>query len=239
MTPSRAAVLLSKLNGVLFPGGGADLSEGSQFIAAASLAFNTSVAAAAIGETFPIWGTCLVSSRARCREIKQKQKKTKPNQAAAFIHPQGFQTVCTVASRNFSLLQETDAENISLPLTWSADPTASRLLLKPSEILGIGARIYVSPSQPPSPPPPPPPSQCSGCSEDCRLKACQRSAITVSVSARGSSPMSAACILSDSTLNAFTAVTMNNHHFGVTPASFASDYRLSSMFNILSTNVDR
>lgn len=36
-----------------------------------------------------------------------------------------------------------------------------------------------------------------------------------------------------------TAVTMNNHHFGVTPDSFASDYRLSSTFNVLSTNLDR
>ena len=36
-----------------------------------------------------------------------------------------------------------------------------------------------------------------------------------------------------------TAVAMNNHHFGVTPDSFASDYRLSSTFNVLSTNVDR
>jgi hypothetical protein len=35
------------------------------------------------------------------------------------------------------------------------------------------------------------------------------------------------------------AVTMNNHRFGVTPQSFASDLRLSSMFNVLSTNVDR
>ena len=35
------------------------------------------------------------------------------------------------------------------------------------------------------------------------------------------------------------AVTMNNHHFGVTPESFTSDYRLSSMFDVLSTNVDR
>ena len=44
-------------------------------------------------------------------------------------HPtQGFQTVCTVASLNFSLLQDFDAENISLPLTWAADPSKSRSL---------------------------------------------------------------------------------------------------------------
>lgn len=142
------AVLLSKLNGVLFPGGGADLSEGSQFIAAASLAFNTSVSAANAGETFPIWGTCL-----------------------------GFQTVCTVASRNFTLLQDTDAENISLPLTWVGDPSQSRMF--------------------------------------------------------GSLSSSSVATLSNH------AVTMNNHHFGVTPDSFASDYRLSSTFNVLSTNLDR
>jgi len=68
LSPARAASLLSKLNGVLFPGGGADLSEGSQFIAAASLAFNTSVAAALAGETFPVWGTCLVRRYADARD---------------------------------------------------------------------------------------------------------------------------------------------------------------------------
>lgn len=35
------------------------------------------------------------------------------------------------------------------------------------------------------------------------------------------------------------AVTMNNHMSGVTPAAFAGNARLTSMFNILSTNVDR
>lgn len=119
MTPSCAAVLFSKLNGVMFPGGGADLSEGSQFIAAASLAFNTSVAAAGIGETFPIWGTCLVSIHWHSRAEDDFH----------LIYAQGFETVCTVASRNFSLLQEVDAENISLPLTWSADPTTSRFVI--------------------------------------------------------------------------------------------------------------
>jgi len=142
------AALLSKLNGILFPGGGADLSQASQFIATASLAFNTSVAAALAGETFPVWGTCL-----------------------------GFQTVCTVASRNFSLLEEYDAENISLPLTWTADPSKSRM---------FGG-----------------------------------------LSAAGVSTLSN------------HAVTMNNHHFGVSPDAFASDARLSSLFNVLSTNNDR
>jgi len=32
---------------------------------------------------------------------------------------------------------------------------------------------------------------------------------------------------------------MNNHHFGVSPDAFASDARLSSLFNVLSTNNDR
>ena len=79
---SRAAALLSKLNGILFPGGGADLSQASQFIATASLAFNTSVAAALAGETFPVWGTCLVRRNARALAL-----------AADYV-AQGFQTVC-------------------------------------------------------------------------------------------------------------------------------------------------
>ena len=46
--------------------------------------------------------------------------------AQQLIRAQGFQTVCTVASRNFNLLTDTDAENISLPLSWAADPAKSR-----------------------------------------------------------------------------------------------------------------
>lgn len=34
-------------------------------------------------------------------------------------------------------------------------------------------------------------------------------------------------------------VTINLHHDGVTPTAFASDARLSSFFDLLSTNVDR
>ncbi len=34
-------------------------------------------------------------------------------------------------------------------------------------------------------------------------------------------------------------VTMNNHHYGVTPASFAANAYLPRMFALLSTNVDR
>jgi len=34
-------------------------------------------------------------------------------------------------------------------------------------------------------------------------------------------------------------VTMNNHHWGVTPADFSASQYLSTFFNVLSTNVDR
>ena len=148
---SRAAALLSKLNGILFPGGGADLSQASQFIATASLAFNTSVAAALAGETFPVWGTCLVRRNARALAL-----------AADYV-AQGFQTVCTVASRNFSLLEEYDAENISLPLTWTADPSKSRWA-QPSACLARAlCEFFVLLLL----------TVCSGCSGDCRLLVCQ------------------------------------------------------------------
>ena len=44
---------------------------------------------------------------------------------------------------------------------------------------------------------------------------------------------------SNRVISSAAAVTMNNHHFGVSPDAFASDARLSSLFNVLSTNNDR
>lgn len=57
------AALISKLNGALFTGGGAEFftKEGklTPFATTAQLIFNESVNAYANGETWPVWGTCL------------------------------------------------------------------------------------------------------------------------------------------------------------------------------------
>ena len=62
--PAVTRALLKGLNGVLFPGGAASFFNGdgspTAFTATAQLAYEESVAAAAAGgEAFPLWGTCL------------------------------------------------------------------------------------------------------------------------------------------------------------------------------------
>lgn len=49
----------SKINGILFPGGGADLSKGSIFSSNAEYLLNKAITANRNGDYFPIWGTCL------------------------------------------------------------------------------------------------------------------------------------------------------------------------------------
>jgi gamma-glutamyl hydrolase len=61
--PESVRALLPLINGALFTGGGVAFTykNGSltPFASTASIIFNESVAAAAAGETWPLWGTCL------------------------------------------------------------------------------------------------------------------------------------------------------------------------------------
>ncbi|KAK7113589.1 gamma-glutamyl hydrolase-like [Littorina saxatilis] len=50
--------LFSKINGLLFPGGGASLTE-SQYARTGRIMYNLTLQAAENGDMFPLWGTCL------------------------------------------------------------------------------------------------------------------------------------------------------------------------------------
>jgi gamma-glutamyl hydrolase len=57
-TASQLAYLMQRLNGVLFTGGGTDLSPGSKFYATGRQIYDTAAAINANGDYFPLWGTC-------------------------------------------------------------------------------------------------------------------------------------------------------------------------------------
>lgn len=81
--------LFSKLNGVLFPGGGVSLTE-SQYARTGRILYNLTLQAYdSSREVFPLWGTCL-----------------------------GFELLNTITAGK-NLLQKTDAENITLPLDFA------------------------------------------------------------------------------------------------------------------------
>eukprot|EP00755_Sulcionema_specki_P037349 Sspe_Gene.2623::Locus_878_Transcript_1_1_Confidence_1.000_Length_838::g.2623::m.2623/K01307/GGH; gamma-glutamyl hydrolase len=51
--------IFGKINGVLFPGGGADVGMGSRYNKAGGILYKLAVEANDRGDVFPIWGTCL------------------------------------------------------------------------------------------------------------------------------------------------------------------------------------
>mmetsp|Transcript_6683 Transcript_6683/g.15389 ORF Transcript_6683/g.15389 Transcript_6683/m.15389 type:complete len:312 (+) Transcript_6683:3-938(+) len=90
---------LSGLNGVLFPGGGADLSAESPFFKAAQYVLNYVVTVNKGGEYMPLWGTCL-----------------------------GFETLAVIVSDNHTILgNHFDSENLTLALDFVSKPSESRL----------------------------------------------------------------------------------------------------------------
>ncbi|KAL8593208.1 hypothetical protein ACOMHN_009863 [Nucella lapillus] len=90
--------MFSKLNGVLFPGGGVSLTE-SLYSRTGRILYNLSTQAYdASKEIFPLWGTCL-----------------------------GFELLNTITAGK-NLLQKTDAENLTLPLNFSLGFRHSRML---------------------------------------------------------------------------------------------------------------
>ena len=97
--------LLRQINGALFTGGAASFFEAdgvtlSQYGTTASLVFNESVAAHAAGESWPLWGTCL---------------------GHELISILGADADGSVLTGGF------DAENLTLPVTWTAAADASAL----------------------------------------------------------------------------------------------------------------
>jgi gamma-glutamyl hydrolase len=87
------------INGVLFPGGGANLND-SGYYDVAKVIYELAIKANDNGDYFPLWGTCL-----------------------------GFQLLCVLTSGTHTVLGRVDAENVSLPLDFTADWDSSRLYL--------------------------------------------------------------------------------------------------------------
>jgi gamma-glutamyl hydrolase len=146
--------LLRQINGALFTGGAAAFFEAdgvtlTQYAATASIVFNESEAAAAAGESWPLWGTCL---------------------GHQLISVLGAGADGSVLTGGF------DAENLTLAVDWTGAAPASRLW---------------------------------GPAPDVRARL------------------------------AGGRIAMNAHSFGVTPANFASNKRLSARFTVLATQTDR
>ncbi|XP_025089656.1 LOW QUALITY PROTEIN: uncharacterized protein LOC112561388 [Pomacea canaliculata] len=88
--------LFSKINGALFPGGSVSVTE-SQYARTGRILYNLTLKAAAVGDIFPLWGTCL-----------------------------GFELLNTITAGQ-NLLAAVDAENITLPLDLVDDDVLSYL----------------------------------------------------------------------------------------------------------------
>lgn len=56
---SQIAVLLPKLNGVLFPGGGVEFNMNNRWTSNANYILQYAIKQNDAGNVFPVWGTCL------------------------------------------------------------------------------------------------------------------------------------------------------------------------------------
>jgi gamma-glutamyl hydrolase len=147
--PVRLAALAEKLNGILFTGGGTDLSKGGQFWNAGKALYDKAKQIFDNGGYLPIWGTCM-----------------------------GFQFLSVLTADADSVLETGfDSEDLPIPLNFTKAAAASRMFSSASP-----AVIHDLATQ---------------------------------------------------------DITMNNHHDGVTPDTYARNQQLNSFFTVLSTNVDR
>jgi len=143
------AKLAANLNGILFTGGGADISKGTALHAAGRTLYDIAVKRNNAGDFVALWGVCM-----------------------------GFQFMSVLEADNDAVLEGGfDSYNYPIPLNFSRLAATSRLF----------------------------------------------------------SDASSSLITGFATQN----ITMNNHHFGVTSATYHSNARLSALYNVLSNNVDR
>lgn len=89
--------MLSKINGVIFPGGGADTNMTSPFMIFQKKIYDWVLNQNMKGNYFPLWGTC-----------------------------QGFESIANAAS-GYYILSSFDAENLTLPLKFTADFKTSQM----------------------------------------------------------------------------------------------------------------
>ena len=98
-TSEETIAAFHAVNGVLFPGGGADLGPSTALFRTASQLVQLAAAEKDNGATFPIFGHCM-----------------------------GFELLMLITSADENLLSKVDAENITLPLQLTATGKSSRLI---------------------------------------------------------------------------------------------------------------
>jgi len=147
-TQTELLNIFNQINGVLFPGGGADITVNSPLYNTAKYLVDLAMAANDKGDYFPIEAHCL-----------------------------GFELLSVVISQNNSVLEAFDSENLSLPLFFYDSYKQSRIF--------------------------------------------------------GNTDQTILNILTNQ------AVTMNNHHYGVSPSTYFNNPLLSSFYRIISWNNDR
>lgn len=139
--------VFDQLSGLILPGGGVELGA-NPYTDSVHALVQWALLANSKDDYFPVWGTCF-----------------------------GFQTLAMLIAQNFSLLSNTNSENLTLALNFTQAAQRSRLFSGlPSDVFEILG------------------------TQD---------------------------------------VTMNNHMYSLTPASFAASPLLVDFFNVLSTNFDR
>ena len=96
-SPAELKALFRSINGLLLPGGGANLSNGTLIHSAGRLLYDLAVTANDAGDSFPIWGTCM-----------------------------GFQFLSLLTARDDSVLCQHcyDTEGVALPLDF-VEPAAT------------------------------------------------------------------------------------------------------------------
>jgi len=100
--------IFNSINGILFPGGGADI-DGTQLYVAAQYMYNKALKAFDNGDYFPVVGHCM-----------------------------GFEILATITSQDFNILTPFDSENISMPLYLTSAASSSRWVGNaPSNIVNI------------------------------------------------------------------------------------------------------
>ena len=107
-TQAELQDVFSKINGVLFPGGGADLDNTTLYQSGQYL-YNLAIEANNKGDYFPIFGHCM-----------------------------GFELLNIITSENFNILGNFNAENVTLPLNFTTQAHKSRLFGNaPADIIKI------------------------------------------------------------------------------------------------------
>eukprot|EP01137_Pigoraptor_chileana_P023773 Opistho-2@90644 len=97
-TDDELIYLFNGINGLLWPGGNTDVDAASVYQQRSKFLYDLAVKANAVGDFFPIWGTCL-----------------------------GFEQLSLITSGDEAILGDFDADNATWPLHFTPEAAASRM----------------------------------------------------------------------------------------------------------------